>query len=533
MMNIDLEYLIELLEQSTGHYVITYHYNGNEIDSKIFTDCNDILAKMLGINSRKEFIEKKFSADWFFIDKEEFMRFDEAVREASRKHQPLLDQEVKIRTNKGKEKWISIDSIEFKKKGRSIGRHGFVKDISELKKTRSSLIDLEKVERASACVHALLRPMVALKDTVEIMNAQIYRQMLIKKSKYSYQHISNRSIIDVLFRLRTRYEDINIMTIMKEHIAFAMDVNNIVTDIPDKFGGLDDLISSLNDILIKEKKLDSYPLIDIQEILVRIYNYIINNIDTDKTLEKKVRGLKEELLYGDALFLDILSQHLIGHTAMMELELSIFKDLLMGTTVKDNEFIEEDLNTCFGAVIQRFRPEAALHRLEIRTSRDRLSKIKCMKNGIQLMFSYILDNAIKYSFYRYIEETKRPYINIKYNEYDFYLQNLYWDDSHFKEKFLKNKDDYTIISISDYGIGVTEEELKTGTIFNNGVRGKLTWDRNREGYGIGLFEAKRIAKLHSGDILIRSKRMDSISGPVTNNTPHLTTVYIILAKEPV
>lgn len=114
----------------------------------------------------------------------------------------------------------------------------------------------------------------------------------------------------------------------------------------------------------------------------------------------------------------------------------------------------------------------------------------------------ILHNAVKYSYFSL--EDKNRYIEIK----------------------VKNMKDYCIIEISNYGIGILEDELEK--IFLEGYRGKLSGDRERTGSGIGLSEAKKIIEKHGGTIIV-----DSIcKGSDKLNDPYKTTVTISLPVSP-
>ncbi|MFZ5907301.1 MAG: PocR ligand-binding domain-containing protein [Nitrospirota bacterium] len=80
------------------------------------------------------------------------------------------------------------------------------------------------------------------------------------------------------------------------------------------------------------------------------------------------------------------------------------------------------------------------------------------------------------------------------------------------------------IEVSNYGIGILKEELQSGSIWEEGVRGKLSSDRHRTGSGLGLPQVKKIIEAHNGQVEIRSSPLgdDLITGP------YLTTLQIDL-----
>ncbi|MCS7200652.1 MAG: HAMP domain-containing histidine kinase [Patescibacteria group bacterium] len=62
---------------------------------------------------------------------------------------------------------------------------------------------------------------------------------------------------------------------------------------------------------------------------------------------------------------------------------------------------------------------------------------------------------------------------------------------------------YVSITIEDTGIGMSEEELSS--LFQKYYRGSRAIDKKPKGFGIGLYMAKNIIKLHGGDIKIQSQ----------------------------
>jgi signal transduction histidine kinase len=62
---------------------------------------------------------------------------------------------------------------------------------------------------------------------------------------------------------------------------------------------------------------------------------------------------------------------------------------------------------------------------------------------------------------------------------------------------------YLEIIIEDTGIGMSKEDLVN--LFKKYYRGKKAKDLNIKGFGIGLYNAKKLANLHGGDIRIESQ----------------------------
>ena len=68
------------------------------------------------------------------------------------------------------------------------------------------------------------------------------------------------------------------------------------------------------------------------------------------------------------------------------------------------------------------------------------------------------------------------------------------------------KDDSVIVSVKDNGVGIIEEEReKLFKKFGKIERYGKSWDINIEGTGLGLYIAKKIVKLHGGNIWVESE----------------------------
>jgi signal transduction histidine kinase len=111
----------------------------------------------------------------------------------------------------------------------------------------------------------------------------------------------------------------------------------------------------------------------------------------------------------------------------------------------------------------------------------------------------LCDNAVKYSYSTSPESGKR-FISLFCRRH--------------------STDGGVSVSISSYGVGVLEEEITSGSIFEYGRRGTLARDRERRGMGIGLAEAKRIAEAHGGSLMLRSEHQ--------HGETYLTTVTVLL-----
>jgi two-component system, chemotaxis family, CheB/CheR fusion protein len=120
-------------------------------------------------------------------------------------------------------------------------------------------------------------------------------------------------------------------------------------------------------------------------------------------------------------------------------------------------------------VIIRYEPEAAINGVDIISKfADQVPLIQCVPNQIKLVFSNILKNGIEA-----MPESGNLFIKMKVDA-----------------------DESVIISFSDSGIGIPENEMdKLGDIF---------YTTKKEGLGLGLLISYKIIENHNGHISIKS-----------------------------
>ena len=146
-------------------------------------------------------------------------------------------------------------------------------------------------------------------------------------------------------------------------------------------------------------------------------------------------------------------------------------------------FEECSLSTILSETIEKFRNKADAKR--IRFHGDIENKIMFNANPvlIGLVFSNLIDNAIKYS-----EEDKNIFIKLYRNS-----------KIHF--------------SIQDEGIGISQKDLEK--ISDRFYRADESRSKKVEGFGLGLFIVKHILELHNGVMQIKSQLNQGSSIEVT------------------
>jgi signal transduction histidine kinase len=88
-----------------------------------------------------------------------------------------------------------------------------------------------------------------------------------------------------------------------------------------------------------------------------------------------------------------------------------------------------------------------------------------------------------------------------------------------------------VVEIENYGVPIPRDEIVTGFIYRLGTRGRLSGDRGRTGTGIGLADARSVARAHGGDFYIESRPASPAQGEKDLTKPFITRAFFSLPIE--
>ena len=156
---------------------------------------------------------------------------------------------------------------------------------------------------------------------------------------------------------------------------------------------------------------------------------------------------------------------------------SLIMDLLDLTKIEsgtsNRNIVEVNLINVAQTSIDTMKPFAIQRDVDLYLNSQNETLFKCDANEIEIVFNNLVSNAIKYN-----KEGGRV------------------------DCFIKEKGDSYIISVSDSGIGMTEEDMSK--LFNEFVRIKNIRTKNITGSGLGLSIVKKIVESYNGDITVTS-----------------------------
>lgn len=146
---------------------------------------------------------------------------------------------------------------------------------------------------------------------------------------------------------------------------------------------------------------------------------------------------------------------------------------------------------------------ARSRRIQIRTEIQD-AKVKIERREVVRGLTDLLHNAIKYSWSR--DRNKMPWITIRTSVVG----------------------DQVYVEFENWGVAIKKEEIKEDLIFKIGYRGIHSGDRGRVGTGIGLADARRVARAHRGDVVVSSQPAVATHADDDYNNPFITTVTMKL-----
>ncbi|MCC7014850.1 MAG: HAMP domain-containing histidine kinase [Planctomycetes bacterium] len=177
------------------------------------------------------------------------------------------------------------------------------------------------------------------------------------------------------------------------------------------------------------------------------------------------------------------SRHLLEHIAVQVDSIRITLENATGYLDRDSRAVRPrrsvDLARLLEEVCRALRPHATLRGVRLDFTPSFRALVNAVPSHIYRMFFNLIDNAIKYS-YSGNDAVDRP---------RFVSVGSRWTSS----------EDGIVVRVSSYGIGIDQDEIATGAIYEYGYRGRRARGE-RSGMGLGLAEARRIASLNNATI---------------------------------
>ncbi len=457
-----------------------------------------------------------------------YAEFDKQVVETKK---PLLNLESIYKDKNGIEFWASTSKVPYlDDEGNVIGIIGIVQDITHLKKSEQALKESEEKYRIIA---------ENTKDNIWKINLSTFRFSYISPSVFAMRGFTveeaikqsieeslipdsyNRALKDINESIKKAEDDKNI-SISRQYQQYCkngkiIDIEMIATFIYDDKGKPIEITGITRDITERvkiEKELNTLYAIQKQSLKLEKHQkqIIEENLYQKNILVEELEKIKSELeiqLVEKDKFFSILAHDLknpftgfLGLSSFLAEEsqelpndeimrismtlnsgakqlFNLLENLLEWSRIKtelmDLNPLQIDLKYMINNIVKLFKDNCIQKRIEIIKEFDTEFHGFADSYSINMVIRNLLSNAIKFSF----PESK---IIVKLADYS---------------------TDYLLISIQDFGTGMSEEDLLK--LFRLDVKFTNLGTQKEKGTGLGLLLCKEYIEKSGGTICVESK----------------------------
>lgn len=465
---------------------VVRHLNGYDI----IVDCNEQFARLFGFASAEE--ANGFDASQLHASRAEYERFRRSLEDAARQGHPLVGHRLKVVTLQGVGLTVEINSNPVKdSSGRVVARTSALRDITEE---------------------------AELKDRVEELTFDIGKVLHDYTSNLLMTSGAVGFVISALgpdpFDPEKELEPDQAASVMAgpaRELAASLEQLLDLSRAEDRTSALPaEKWETLSYLLAELRADDRNPLL--RELHPLIFGEAANKlisicqeIPPHKFSRDVIRQVRERAQTLTRLA-SLSALHQIRDAIFeMDHQVSSLRDYITSNVRTKDPKVVCNVSTLIKQVRYNLEDYARSRGVKIVTRLERGDlAVEVVQRNVVRALANLLHNAVKYSWSR--EPNKAPWVAIRAYE----------------------KDRQVVIEMENWGVPIPKDELDQELIFEIGYRGKLSGDRGRVGTGIGLTDARRVARKHGGDVTI-------VSGPAVfgkreddYKQPFLTTVTMRL-----
>lgn len=476
-----------LEEMPTGAYQVK-----KTGDKQLISYCNNAFAQIFGYSKREDLIGDDINVLHASEDIEE--KFINALIEKDSRGEVLLDYKLSVKKRTGEIFWTEIDCQLLKDhESNIIGRQGTIRDATIKIQLEEMLRSKEDIQRFS---HRFMAPIMSIKSSADTLVEEIKQWI-----KWKLRDNKKKILTDLpgnTFTLLKILKDLSKDLAAKLENFMAIHINDDQNFISE----LRKFISKLREYSDERRIDDIIELREAQrELRACLCEYM--SLKAESNFQEKIPDILDYLGYLDKLYILYIAHTITDTSKIAYTDVENLRSYLSGWNSRSEdvhyEFKKENLHDCIKEAVNIYQIYALQQEIAIEIPGDMLLEIEMSKEDLIKMLLNLIQNAVKYSI-------KRQKIQI----------------------VIHNLEEDVAIEIVNYGVGILPEEIEKGKIFEYGYRGKLSSDWNRTGSGIGLPEAKKVAKKHGGDIIVTSTPVNDIKR--YPKTPYITKVKVTLPK---
>lgn len=466
-----------------------YKVRINERGEHILLHCNQHFAVNRGMTP-EDMIGHDIRE--FHKSMEDFERFYKELIRKDEEGQHLMDYILEAYNGKGELRKYEVHLKLLKDAdGQIIGRVGAEKDVTDYWETKEQVKEL--TTDIGKMLHSYTSTLIHSKQSMDA----VVRSFVLKGDKKE-----NGKDIDEDKTFEQIHHRISALSSILDKIVERNAERETVSGTTEaQMGRLLELLKSQAD-----RQMGVQQLAIIRDGTIKIKE-LMDQISRGPFPKEVIKQAKREL--NEILRLCSLITLARGIEAILEMETVVnnLRSFIL-TRIKQKERVSKlDIYDILIGIARNMEEYASNRNIEIRLNirNIRNEYVNGYENDLVRALLNVLHNAIKYSWVR--RGPSRAFVSVEG----------------------KVDPDWLFITIENWGVPITQEELDKGLIFNVGYRGVNSSDRRRPGTGLGLYDTLRVVNKHKGHLTITSEpSLGNAQDDYSN--PFITRVIIQLPR---
>lgn len=462
----------------------------HEGDQDLLEDCNEEFLALFDFPYSDPTNARGFNVRQLHASDEEYTRFRKELDAAAKANRTLERHRLKVRTLDGNKKTIEITTKPIiDEDGKVIGRTGAMYDISQEAELR------DRLDKLTYDIGSVLHNYTTMLLMTQLSTTPIIRSLApdpFPTDREITPEQANDAVATPAMRLAGALGQL--LNLAKEegrHPALSEEKwqrLGHLRDVLRNYKNIDEV--DAHSVVLEEAALE---IIDSCELLLQSHRFSRESV-------VNVRNEAQSLLRLTSL----ISLHQV-RDAVVEMDHQVRS---LREFVTTNARQPEQKELCeIGALIKQVRSNldnyARARRIKFKLELKE-ANVKVVRREVVRALTDLLHNAIKYSWQR--DRTKSPWIKIR--------------------TFIADEEVH--VEFQNWGVPVRQEEIDRELIFKIGYRGMHSGDRGRVGTGIGLADARQVARAHQGDLDVSSQPAVGSWAPDDYSNPFITTVTLRL-----
>ncbi|MCB9292242.1 MAG: PAS domain S-box protein [Lewinellaceae bacterium] len=468
-----------------------YKVRINEKGEHILLHCNQHFANNRGVESPEGIIGRDLR-EWH-TSPEAFQAFHEALVRKDSEGQSLVDYILPAYNGKGELRRFEVHVKLLKDAaGNIIGRVGAERDVTDYLDTKQQLDEL--TTDIGKVLHSYSSTLIHVKHTMDaVIRSFVTKDLLLRENGLLDENKALEQIGRQTASLQTS-------------IGNLLEKNRESRQFDDSAGQQLERLTGLLDRFSKEPG-GAQKLAIIRDGAIKIREVINDTVARGNFPRELIKEIRRQLR--EILRLCSLASLHRGVDTVLEMETVVnnLRSYILTRVKYQEEPQRLDLYDILVGVVRKMEEFAANRGVELRANFKGLRHVHIdgFEDDLARALLNILHNAVKYSWTR--KGPSKAFVMVEG----------------------RMDPDWIYISIENWGVAITREELEKGLLFKVGYRGVNASDRRRPGTGLGLYDSLKVAEKHKGKLSITSKPSLGNARDDYSN-PFITTVTIQLPR---